>query len=100
MQQKMVVRNSVRPCSPHYVIIWYSLAMRLEFSYKGHVIRLLSDPREAGWVAKFEIQSQIGEHAFVHMLSDTTQVIHPTLQEANRSAKQLAKTWVDQRSSH
>lgn len=82
------------------LVIWYSLDMRLEFSYKGHIIRLLSDARKDGWVAKFQVHSRIGDKALVHMLSDTTQVIHSTLQEANRRAKKLAKTWVDERSSH
>lgn len=72
--------------------------MRLEFSYRDHVIRLLSSPWGEGWLAKFEVQHRIGDKEVVHVVSDTPHVIHATLHEANRSAKKLATTWVDQRS--
>lgn len=72
--------------------------MRLEFTYRDHMIRLLSSPWNEGWLAKFEVQHRIGDKEVVHVVSDTTHVIHTTLHEANRSAKQLATMWVDQRS--
>lgn len=69
--------------------------MRLEFSYKGHRIKLLSFPYEEGWLAKFQVEYRLGGQDMVHLMNDPSSFIYATLEQANQSATQMAILWIE-----
>lgn len=71
--------------------------MKLEFDYRGHYITLLSCPMATGWTAKCKIERRVGGHNLIHTMSDTAKTIYPSLEDANRCARTLAKAWIDAR---
>jgi hypothetical protein len=71
--------------------------MRLEYSYKGYFITLLSYPVEGGWVAQFQARKPMLDKEEVHTLTDKLELCFSSLAQANERARKLARVWVDQR---